>query len=487
LRYPLLFAVAYFAAAEAGHLFSFPGNFASFWPPSGVYLATLLLADRRRWPLFIIAATIGNVCSDVGFHDKTVWVSLGFCVANMLEAVVASLLLRRMVGTPFSLSKLSDVGWFLVATMLLGTAIGAGVGAFVVSTAFGAPYWTVWWTWWMSGVMGILLLTPGIVNFVTIKPWQEPGQSRRLLEAIGFMIVTAAASEYIFGWQTETLAYAVLPIIFCAALRLRVCGAVLTTFVLTGITVWHTIHGDGPFVGETPIPVQMGLTQGFLGVSIVVSLLLAVLRMEGIASAKQTAQALQDLEQANAELQRLAATDALTGLYNQGAYQSKLDEEVGRGMRHHTALALILIDVDHFKSFNDEFGHPAGDVVLKEVARLISQSVRVTDFVARCGGEEFTVLLPYANTLGAMAVAERIRNVIADATWDLRAITISVGVSALGSGVSNKEMLVKSADLALYESKSQGRNCTTSSESIECCGENSAIEATQDRSVALST
>ena len=166
-----------------------------------------------------------------------------------------------------------------------------------------------------------------------------------------------------------------------------------------------------------------------------------------------------ELEDANARLELLATTDVLTGLKNRRAFQDRLTEEVKRASRIPLPLSLMLLDVDHFKQFNDAFGHPAGDVVLKVVARLLGQSTRSTDFVARYGGEEFAVLLPNTDQTGADVTAERVRRAVAEADWRERAVTVSVGVATMDAAIDRESALVAAADAALYRSKRSGRNC----------------------------
>jgi diguanylate cyclase (GGDEF)-like protein len=170
----------------------------------------------------------------------------------------------------------------------------------------------------------------------------------------------------------------------------------------------------------------------------------------------------------NARLELLATTDALTGVQNHRAFQAALESEVARASRYRTPLALLMADVDHFKQYNDTFGHPAGDQILRTVARLLREYSRDTDVVARYGGEEFAILLPNTDRAGALAQAERLRAALATAAWRERAITASFGTAALepndrpkAEDVTVGAALIAAADGALYQSKAHGRNCVT--------------------------
>lgn len=166
------------------------------------------------------------------------------------------------------------------------------------------------------------------------------------------------------------------------------------------------------------------------------------------------------LTQANAELLKLATHDALTGVYNRRRFDEKLGECSLLFERTGRAFALLFIDADHFKRINDTFGHATGDEVLHQLARLIQDSVRLTDFVARYGGEEFAVLLPeIEDEQSAAVVAENIRARVADASFPLVGqVTVSIGIGMAEASDGNTTALTKRADQQLYHAKSSGRN-----------------------------
>jgi diguanylate cyclase (GGDEF)-like protein/PAS domain S-box-containing protein len=167
------------------------------------------------------------------------------------------------------------------------------------------------------------------------------------------------------------------------------------------------------------------------------------------------------LQDVNSKLSELAAADSLTGLRNRRAFEERLEDETRRWRRNGSDVSLILLDVDHFKAFNDTYGHPRGDDVLRAVGAILRQSLRASDFAARYGGEEFAILLPLTDRAGALQVAEQLRIAIETATWEDRGITASIGVATLSAEISTSEELVDYADRALYRSKQAGRNCVT--------------------------
>lgn len=159
------------------------------------------------------------------------------------------------------------------------------------------------------------------------------------------------------------------------------------------------------------------------------------------------------------ELQRLAVTDPLTGLFNRRYLDHRILEEIERAQRYNLNFAVIMADVDHFKRFNDSFGHDAGDKALRKVARTLREALRTPDVPCRYGGEEFLLILPNTDRAGAASVAERIRKDIETLELQGSRITVSLGVAGFREcGTQTAHDLIGRADKALYVAKSTGRN-----------------------------
>ena len=173
------------------------------------------------------------------------------------------------------------------------------------------------------------------------------------------------------------------------------------------------------------------------------------------------------LKEANEAIRLLSITDPLTNSYNRGYLIQRLPQEISRAQRHGRPLSLIMSDLDHFKMINDEYGHQAGDIVLKKFVDSIKGKIRQgIDWLARYGGEEFILVLPETDLKGASILAERLRNVVSEnviyiGETQLR-ITASFGVTCLDSGkITDKaspESMIKEADACLYVAKQEGRN-----------------------------
>lgn len=183
-----------------------------------------------------------------------------------------------------------------------------------------------------------------------------------------------------------------------------------------------------------------------------------VAAVRDISERKRAATLTRDVER----LEQLSTTDGLTGLTNHRHFQTRLQAETERARRSNLALSLLMVDVDHFKRFNDRYGHPSGDTALREVARVLSDGRRINDLVCRYGGEEFAIVLPDTDGDAAEGLAERIRvrftGQAESATKHLHGLTVSIGVASAPEDGSTAQDLLQSADVALYRAKRRGRN-----------------------------
>lgn len=171
-----------------------------------------------------------------------------------------------------------------------------------------------------------------------------------------------------------------------------------------------------------------------------------------------------ELSEVNNVLREMALRDGLTGLYNHRYFQESFAKEIARSSRYARTCSLIFCDVDHFKNYNDVHGHPKGDEVLKEVAAIIAERLRQTDFAARYGGEEFVIVLPETSKEGAIRVVEDLRLRINAHHFDggerqpLGKVTASIGVATYPDDGNEPSVLLEQADQALYRAKKDGRD-----------------------------
>jgi diguanylate cyclase (GGDEF)-like protein/PAS domain S-box-containing protein len=267
----------------------------------------------------------------------------------------------------------------------------------------------------------------------------------------------------------------------CNAAAERILG--LTAAQMMGRTWidprWHAIREDGaPFPGEAH-PAMVALRTGHAVRDVVmgihkpsgeltwISVSAEPLQRAGEALPHAVVVAFVDTtvrQQARNELAREAHTDALTGLANRSHFLQEAEREVRRSRRHGQPLAVLMIDIDHFKRINDAHGHAVGDRALQAFARTCVQVMREVDLIGRVGGEEFCALLPQTDASGARAAAERIRQAVEAqpvqaAPGVQLPMTVSVGVALLLSDEADFHALMVRADRALYAAKDAGRNC----------------------------
>ena len=168
------------------------------------------------------------------------------------------------------------------------------------------------------------------------------------------------------------------------------------------------------------------------------------------------------LKKAQMDLQEQAVRDALTGLYNRRYLDETLEREVARATRESQPISFVMLDIDHFKRVNDDFGHNEGDAVLQKLAGLLLRYTRVDDIVCRYGGEEFLIVLPNVTSAIAFQVAERWRTSFVEQNTSFDGIkgkaTLSCGISEFPTHGNSREELISTADKALYHAKEMGRN-----------------------------
>jgi diguanylate cyclase (GGDEF)-like protein/PAS domain S-box-containing protein len=215
------------------------------------------------------------------------------------------------------------------------------------------------------------------------------------------------------------------------------------------------------------IPVEIGLSPidtptGFVVICAIIDLTARKRAERNLAEAGEL------LARKNEKLLALVATDGLTSLRSRRAFMEDLTTQLEVSVRHARPLSVLILDIDHFKLYNDSFGHLAGDEVLKQVGRILLKIARRSDFVARLGGEEFGIILPETDKAGAGVLGERFRRAIERADWPNRSVTASLGATTVefGQAVPRPKspeisVILGEADRALYRSKETGRNRVT--------------------------
>lgn len=446
----LLVAVAYFAAARlvppAGTL---AGQALVFSPAAGIALAALLLLGYRVWPGVWLAAALAGVTVQGSLFDAAL---LG--VGGTLEAVVAALLVRRCIGLPRSFESGEDVVEF-VAIAALSSAIGATAVTAVIawsdlSASQGVA--STWWMQWQADAMGIVVIAPLVLCWSRRSP-AKPQQ--KTLEMLCLALPTLAATQAIFSDSLPAtlpslpLTFVILPFVIWAALRFEQREVTTLNALICAVAAWHTAEGHGPFASALPGTTPL-LLLAFAATVVITGLVLN-------AVAGERSRAIDALAQALRTLKEEAIRDPLTNLYNRRFLHDYLARELLRAQREGVRVAVLMIDLDHFKRVNDTAGHAAGDEVLVKLASLLKRYIRGSDIACRFGGEEFTLVLPNATAQSAQARAEAICKAVREERG-LRGVTASLGVAVFPDSTAAPEALLRAADRALYEAKERGRN-----------------------------
>jgi diguanylate cyclase (GGDEF)-like protein/PAS domain S-box-containing protein len=323
-----------------------------------------------------------------------------------------------------------------------------------------------------------------ISSFATsLPPRSDPDMFRLLMEASptptivvredGSMAMVNEAAEKLFGYEPSEL-----------------IGQSVELLLPEGLTRVHEQH-RAHFVrdpnarpmgsardlyvvprDQTPVPVEIGLTPVATD-----SGLMVVCTLIDLSERKRTEEDLRDLadrlEEKNQQLMELVATDSLTSLRSRQAFMDHLSAQLEISARHFRPLSLLILDIDHFKDYNDNFEHLAGDEVLRKVGKSLKEASRRSDVVARLGGEEFGIILPETDREGATRFGSRFREAIEATDWRLRSVTVSVGATTVEfrdvvprMKLPTLPQILTEADQALYRSKDLGRNQVTHAEDI---------------------
>jgi two-component system cell cycle response regulator len=311
-------------------------------------------------------------------------------------------------------------GWTVIAFLGLGVALGLMI---VVHRGFYRP-----WLGFATSALDVSIVSAGLVAFLYAGEPQLAVNSRVVYEAY-FLALAATCLRY--------------------DPRICVWAGSLAVLQYAGVICYASMHWDltdpdlgsfayGPFSWHSQFA-RLVILAGFTGLATII-----VIRAR--------------------QLHRLSTSDFLTGLHNRGYFDERMREEVVRARRHKHPMSVAMIDVDKFKNFNDSYGHSAGDLALQAIARTLKDNLRVTDVVARYGGEELVVILPETGADGAVRKLEQIREAVAEMTLELPrrtlrgVLTFSAGIASIPDDAEEVDALIAKADARLFAAKQAGRN-----------------------------
>ncbi len=432
---------------------------ATIWLTNGLLFAVVMTRPQSAWIAYFVAGFAADTLADVLYGDP-LKLAMGVSVANSVEVITSCILLTWWFGNPFQLTKRRPLLGFLGVAVVGATAITSAMGAsWTLLFGNAEPWWMLFRTWYLGDVLGMAILAPLV--FILLQPGFFAMLERsRLMNTLLLLMVPALATVLVFVQSTDPLIFLIFPALLLVVFRLGFPGTVFAVFVIALISICFTVTGHGPLMlitGSTLLH-RIVIQQIFLAVALFTCFPVAALLEER----KELEVSLQKSEHRYREL---ANADALTGLANRRGFDERLQEEWSRAERRGQSLALLLIDVDLFKSYNDVYGHIGGDECLRCIAKVIASCAqRHSGVAARFGGEEFSVILPDTELEAALEIAESIREAVVATNLPhpgnpVGVQTISIGVAAeVPHANSSVTSLLTTSDHALYRAKYLGRN-----------------------------
>jgi diguanylate cyclase (GGDEF)-like protein len=455
LRHASLLAVAYFAADLSlnTQVLGMDGGLI-FWPLNGITTALLLSRPRAAWAPILLLVGVSTALAEYLSGTDGITLVMG-SAAFLPEVLLAAFVLPRFDDLEHWLRAPQLYLRFTVA-VLLGPVLAAFIFAGGCRFFGTVPFWPTFADFVPSDAIGLATMMPLVLAARSVKA----ASLRRWtwwLQVFGVVGVTATAVILIFKSSAYPLLFILYPLLVWAEYLVGLLGSSLALCCACITAAALTADGQGPFVHSWPS--AHTAVELYLAFHLITFLPISILMTE-------RRFLMRELRAALAQATTLASIDGLTGLANRRTFDTQIRELWQFALRHQVPLGLLMIDADHFKRFNDEFGHQAGDDCLRSLAGTLKEHVRrASDVAARYGGEEFAMLLLDVPLDNVRTVGEQIRASVLDlsiahpAPAGAGCVTISVGCASL---IPQRDMavddLIAHADKALYRAKHDGRN-----------------------------
>jgi diguanylate cyclase (GGDEF)-like protein len=442
-RQIILIAALIFLAALAGSLSRPTGFLAAFWPANAV-LAGLLLRNAMLGRVTVLLAAAAGYMAAAALVGDGLRAAALMTLANIVSAATVAALLATNNDGGCALSRPQDVLSLLIVGAV-GSAIGAILGGAALMQMLPSNYFDGWSAWFAAELVNYLALMPVVLSWPTGRIQFEVARSQ-------FAPAAALAAAMVLSLVVPhpiAIAFPVPALIWCA-LSLPMVATAIMVMIYSGLAMLGIKLGLFGF----------GFDSGLSGSSIMaIHLGIALIALGPVVVASANVERRRQMEQ----LTRLARYDALTGALTRRAFEEEGQALLQAVAAEHATVAVLLVDVDHFKQVNDSHGHMAGDRVLIAIAAAIRASIRQGDIFGRIGGEEFALVLPRITRHEAAGVADRMRQavdnlVIVLDSNQIQHVTLSVGVAFAPSGAPEIFETVSLADRAMYDAKRAGRN-----------------------------
>lgn len=459
----ILLALGYFATALGGLAISRQaGNIATLWPPNGMLVAALMLTTRKRWGDVLLAGMIGSLAANM-YNGNTALTACSITLANLVEALIAASIIRTRTGRRLLFQRSSDVVVLIVAAIAAAVVAGALSAASAHLLAH-APFKTIFVKWMLGDLLGLLVVMPiAIIVHDLLRHGPDIILSGRTqAEATLVMAAVVLVSVAVYAPQAPPVQFLVMPTVLLASYRLGPFGAAMSTTIVAVLGSVGTAAA-AQAVASSPYDVTLKVFNFQLNLAVL--FLTALPIGSAMAQRSQLEHDLMDeKERADryaADMALLVNVDDLTGLSTRRHLLEELDRLATAAKRAGQPLTLAMIDIDHFKPINDQFGHAVGDAVLMAIGAACRSAVRADDVIGRLGGEEFAMLMPLTDQHAAYSIVDRLRESVAEIAIPVNdgrsvSVTISVGLATF-EGQQIDRLLVD-ADRALYMAKEAGRN-----------------------------
>jgi diguanylate cyclase (GGDEF)-like protein len=459
-----LFFLIYFIADTSLNMFAFSAGWTILWPLNGITIALLICRPKSDWIPMLIGIELGiglGEFLDANSFGSTVWQR----IFSLIEVVLSAWFLPSFTTLEEWLRRPRIFVRFVCALVVGPLVSGLMAAAYFEITKHQA-FLSALDDWATADALGIAAIMPLALS-VRSREMAALFRGKTAWRTFAVLALACIGVSVVFSVSRYPLLFLLYPTLLLVDSMLGFSGSAIAVGVMSFLAIYLTTNGLGPF-GNWPagLPVTRDVAfQLFLGFHLVALFPASIMILERRRMAEE-------LVDRNAQLLLLASLDGLTGIPNRRSLDERFAQEWSRAIRVGTPLALVMIDIDHFKQFNDIYGHHAGDRCLQAVATALQAKVqRGQDHLARFGGEEFALLLPHTDLQGALHIAEQLRLAVLDLAIPHRAgaegqVTISLGCGALSPVNGDDESrLLETADAALYQAKSLGRNRVYGAES----------------------
>ncbi|MBR9910374.1 MAG: sensor domain-containing diguanylate cyclase [Gammaproteobacteria bacterium] len=450
IGFTLVATVVYVAVAMVGTSFAIPpGNVTPYYPAAGLAFGAFLWCGKKVIPALFLGGFLGNLLAITPneFDASVVAATLAIGAGEVLASVIAAAALRRYCKVSEVLDAPRNVlALFLVAMCWL-VSPSVGVTALAQQGLLPWPqYGYAWLTWWLGDAIGVMLVTPLLLTLRNYG-WRKfrglpPGEVVLSLCLYSALVIGLSLSPW-------PIAFLLLPATMVMVLKYEVAGAALASLT-SALLLLGAVLAGGSLYQHYEFNERLLLLQLLVGVNTFTAYFLAAHE-----------NTIKNLLARVSQVRRESEMDLLTGLLNRRGFDHYSRQMLQQARQNDRGVSLIMMDLDNFKSINDEFGHDTGDQVLQGFARILQQAVRTGDLAARIGGEEFVLLLSTSNTSELEKVTRRLQQ----ATRELKftnisrnfTLTFSGGV-VVSAGAADLEQLLQAADRRLYIAKRAGKN-----------------------------